>query len=123
MVDPTKTTPIPFSEGSRVDYTTIELINARFDRNSVRMQGLADQLERSAARMQGLAEKLADNTEMTAEIHDAWLGLKSGLGTIAKIGRGLARVGGWIRKAVIWLAPLAAAGVAVWHALHGGPKQ
>jgi hypothetical protein len=76
------------------------------------------------ARMKGLEEGLADNTELTRDVHEVILAARSGFAAIAKFGRGLAITGTWIAKAVRWLAPVVIAAVAVYHGvqslLHGG---
>lgn len=101
--------PIPLDDAG-VSTATLETINARFERGSDRMDRLETAME--------------VNTQMTADVHEVLMAARSGIAAIGKFGRGLARVGNWLRKLLIWVTPpLAALGVFwqdVKHWLHIG---
>lgn len=56
------------------------------------------------------------NTDMTADVHEILMFARSGINAIGSFGRGLATVGRGLRKAFIWLTPIAVGAVAVYHA-------
>ncbi|QOR55297.1 MAG: hypothetical protein SHS37scaffold220_66 [Phage 67_12] len=83
-----------------------------------------ERLEQGSDRMDRIEASMADNTDMTRDVHEVILAARSGFAAIAKFGRGLAITGGWIAKAARWLAPVVVAVVAIYHGvqtlLHGG---
>jgi hypothetical protein len=114
MSEQTEAEKAPFDgredDAATINPTTIAAINERLRQGSERM----DRIEAS----------MAANTDMTRDVHEVILAARSGFAAIAKFGRGLAITGGWIAKAVRWLAPVVIAVVAIYHGIgalvHGG---
>jgi hypothetical protein len=124
--------PVPFDgrpdEAATENPTTIAAITARLNRGGERMA-------RFEHRMKTLEESVKANTaltkadhDMTSEVHEVILAVRSGFYALAKFGRGLARVGIWTRKALLWAGPPVAIVAGAWHGagdaikawLHGG---
>lgn len=91
-----------------------------------------------------LIEKIDENTRATNEIKEsldahkqnyqdfivtiqpavaAISTMQSGVRVLGKIGNGVAWTGRWFRKIVIWLAPVVALGVTLWHFIKGSGKS
>lgn len=120
MDDNDESAPIPFGayeEQFDADPTTIEAINARFERGSQRMLRLEQELRRNTDATKSNGDLLEINTKLTSEMYEVFAAAKSGIQAIAKFGRGLAIAGSWLVKAVKVLAPLAVGLGAIWHAL------
>lgn len=95
-------------------------INARLDEGDARM-------ERIEIRQKAFGESLQANTNMTRDVLDMLVAWRAGMNAIAKFGRFLAAVGKWFIRVLKVLAPIAAAGAAIWTVfqsyLHGGAPK
>lgn len=95
-------------------------INVRLDDGDSRMQRIED-------RQKEMGESLQTNTEMTRDVLDMLVAWRAGMNAIAKFGRGLAAIGRWFIRVLKVLAPIAAAGAAIWTVfqgyLHGGAPK
>jgi len=121
MTDTDHSEPIPFDpdleEKLRRDSPAVDAINKKFARGSERMRRFEAGLDHNTKVTEQTAKVLAENTEMTREMWEVWSTAKSGLEALAKLGRGLAKVGRWIVAAAKVLAPVAAAVVGIYHAI------
>jgi hypothetical protein len=111
--------PVPFDgrpdEAATENPTTIAAITARLNRGGQRMA-------RFELRMKNLEDSVRANTaltkadhDMTQEIRDFITNVKTGIYAVARFGRGLARLGIWMRRAVLWAGPPIGIVVAAWH--------
>jgi hypothetical protein len=113
--------PIPLDEaqGAPIQGTpeTIAQINARFSRGTVRMIALAEELQRNTEATQQNGVAISETNEMTREMYEAWVMAKTGIETIAKVGRALAAIGKWLARAVKWIAPVIVGIVGIYQAV------
>ena len=83
-----------------------------------RLSGIEARQVISAARMDRFEVELAGIAERGRDVHEMMMAWRAGLGAIAKFGRGLARVGGWIVSLIKVLGPVAAGITAIYVAFN-----
>jgi hypothetical protein len=84
---------------------------------------LIKHMETTAKISQKMDDHVNKYDEFTVKLEPVMVAVKtmeSGVNAIGKFSDGLVWTAKWFRRAVIWLAPVAAAGAAVWHYLRDG---
>jgi ABC-type uncharacterized transport system fused permease/ATPase subunit len=112
MSDAASTEPLPLDIDLDAPYDRGS-VDARFERGALRMA----RLEESVAILRG---EVAENTGMTAEVHEVIVAIKSGLYALAKVGRGLAWCGRQLSLFFKWATPIVVGAAAIWHFVFGG---
>jgi hypothetical protein len=111
-------------------------VDVRFDRQSTdgpaeeqqpSLDSIIGRLRYGGERMDMLEERLGrieksmdHNTDMTRDVHELLVAVRSGLVTLAKVGRGLAAIGRWLHRFFKWALPIAAGIAFIWHQFHNG---
>lgn len=102
---------------SKIDHNTTVTaeIKTQLDVNTVKTTDIDTKLDAHITHYN-------DFTQRVSPALDAIMTMQSGVRVLGKIGGAVAWLARWLRKTVVWLTPLGAAAIAIWHFFYGGKQ-